>query len=211
MRCTISEPSNPLVCHRELATINVSRTKEPSKLDSPAQPSDAKIFSAHAHRFLRSHNDINQSVVGTEPKQDPASKEQNYSIRLGTDECSFNNIQIERTRYFNDISTFELPKRFIELPSPTARYGLNRSTSRHRNNNHLRIHGYKEEGTTEKPLRMCVLNNIGSIQLDVVRRVRRLRNMMETAEESFSEAISRFELYVSEPGAMRMPVAGNWK
>jgi xylulose-5-phosphate/fructose-6-phosphate phosphoketolase len=89
---------------------------------------------------------------------------------------------------------------------------IHRFTYRRRNHGNLHVRGYKEEGTTTTPFDMCVLNNIDRFQLalDVIRRVPRLRNMMDEAQQRFSEAIQRHKLYVSEHGE-DMPEVRDWK
>jgi xylulose-5-phosphate/fructose-6-phosphate phosphoketolase len=59
---------------------------------------------------------------------------------------------------------------------------------------------------------MCVLNNLDRFQLvlDVIRRVPRLKGMIEEAEQIYSEAIERHHLYVTENGE-DLPEVRDWK
>jgi xylulose-5-phosphate/fructose-6-phosphate phosphoketolase len=85
-------------------------------------------------------------------------------------------------------------------------------TYRRRNHDNMHVRGYMEEGTTTTPFDMCVLNNIDRFQLslDVIRRVPRLRNLMDRAQQAFTDAIQRHKLYVSEHGE-DLPEVRDWK
>jgi xylulose-5-phosphate/fructose-6-phosphate phosphoketolase len=74
------------------------------------------------------------------------------------------------------------------------------------------VRGYKEEGTTTTPFDMCVLNNIDRFQLtlDAIKRVPRLKDESDRAEQWYSEQIQRHRLYVSENGD-DLPEIKNWR
>jgi xylulose-5-phosphate/fructose-6-phosphate phosphoketolase len=74
------------------------------------------------------------------------------------------------------------------------------------------VRGYKEEGTTTTPFDMCVLNNIDRFQLtlDAIKRVPRLKDKGDRAEQWYSEQIQRHRLYVSENGD-DLPEIKNWR
>ena len=74
------------------------------------------------------------------------------------------------------------------------------------------MRGYKEEGTTTTPFDMVVLNNLDRFQLalDVVRRVPRLHEELEKAEERYRAAMERHRLYVGEHGE-DLPEIRNWR
>ncbi len=110
---------------------------------------------------------------------------------------------------FDRIFTADKPVIFAFHGYPTLIHRLT-----YRRNNHVNIHvrGYKEEGTTTTPFDMCVLNNLDRFQLvlDVIRRVPRLKGMIAAAEQTYSEAIERHHLYVTENGE-DLPEIRNWK
>lgn len=89
---------------------------------------------------------------------------------------------------------------------------IHRLTYRRHNHDNLHVRGYKEEGTTTTPFDMCVLNNIDRFQLalDAIRRVPRMADRREAAEQWYSEAIQRHKLYVSEHGE-DLPEIRNWR
>jgi xylulose-5-phosphate/fructose-6-phosphate phosphoketolase len=89
---------------------------------------------------------------------------------------------------------------------------IHRLTYRRHNHDSLHVRGYKEEGTTTTPFDMCVLNNIDRFQLslDAIKRVPRLAEQVDAAEQWYSEAIQRHRLYVAENGD-DMPEILNWR
>ncbi len=89
---------------------------------------------------------------------------------------------------------------------------IHRLTYRRHNHDNIHVRGYKEEGTTTTPFDMCVLNNIDRFQLtvDAIRRVPRLKDVTDKAYQTYSEAIQRHKLYVSEYGE-DLPEIRNWK
>ncbi len=110
---------------------------------------------------------------------------------------------------FDRIFTADKPVLFAFHGYPTL---IHRLTYRRNNHDNIHVRGYKEEGTTTTPFDMCVLNNLDRFQLvlDVVRRVPRLRGMIDEAEQIYSEAIERHHLYVTENGE-DLPEIRNWK
>ena len=89
---------------------------------------------------------------------------------------------------------------------------IHRLTYRRNNHDNLHVRGYKEEGTTTTPFDMVVLNNIDRYQLalDAIRRIPRLRNLVEEATERYRETIVRHKNYVSEHGE-DMPEVRDWR
>jgi len=89
---------------------------------------------------------------------------------------------------------------------------IHRLTYRRHNHDNLHVRGYKEEGTTTTPFDMCVLNNIDRFQLtlDAIKRVPRLKDQVDAAEQWYSEQIQRHKLYVSENGD-DLPDVKNWR
>jgi len=89
---------------------------------------------------------------------------------------------------------------------------IHRLTYRRHNHDNIHVRGYKEEGTTTTPFDMCVLNNIDRFQLtlDAIKRVPRLKDKGDRAEQWYSEQIQRHRLYVSENGD-DLPEIKNWR
>jgi xylulose-5-phosphate/fructose-6-phosphate phosphoketolase len=89
---------------------------------------------------------------------------------------------------------------------------IHRLTYRRHNHDNIHVRGYKEEGTTTTPFDMCVLNNIDRFQLtlDAIKRVPRLKDEGDRAEQWYSEQIQRHRLYVSENGD-DLPEIKNWR
>ncbi|HEY0796127.1 MAG TPA: phosphoketolase, partial [Acidisarcina sp.] len=110
---------------------------------------------------------------------------------------------------FDELFTKDKPVIFNFHGYPTV---IHRLTYRRHNHNGFHVRGYKEEGTTTTPFDMCVLNNIDRYQLtlDAIRRVPRLKDKVEAAVQTYSEAIQRHKLYVSENGE-DLPEIRNWK
>jgi xylulose-5-phosphate/fructose-6-phosphate phosphoketolase len=89
---------------------------------------------------------------------------------------------------------------------------IHRLTYRRHNHDNIHVRGYKEEGTTTTPFDMCVLNNIDRYQLtlDAIKRVPRLKDHVDQAEQIYSEQIQRHRLYVAENGD-DLPEIKNWR
>ena len=89
---------------------------------------------------------------------------------------------------------------------------IHRLTYRRHNHDNLHVRGYKEEGTTTTPFDMCVLNNIDRFQLalDAIKRVPRMADQADAAEQWYSEAIQRHKLYVAENGD-DLPEIRDWR
>ena len=89
---------------------------------------------------------------------------------------------------------------------------IHRLTYRRRNHDNLHVRGYKEEGTTTTRFDMVVLNNIDRYQLalDAVRRVPRLHDRVEEANERYRATIARHRAYVAEHGD-DMPEVQDWQ
>ena len=89
---------------------------------------------------------------------------------------------------------------------------IHQITYRRHNHDNLHVRGYKEEGTTTTPFDIVVLNNIDRYQLalDAIRRVPRLRHLVEKATKRYDESIARHKAYVSENGE-DLPEVRNWR
>ena len=74
------------------------------------------------------------------------------------------------------------------------------------------MRGYKEEGSTTTPFDMVVLNNMDRYQLalDAIRRIPRLRNLVDEATERYRQTIARHKAWVSEHGE-DMPEVRDWQ
>ena len=110
---------------------------------------------------------------------------------------------------FDALFTTDKPVIFAHHGYPML---IHQFTYRRRNHKNIHVRGYKEEGTTTTPFDMCVLNNIDRFQLtvDAIRRVPRLKDVTDKAYQTYSEAIQRHKLYVSEYGE-DLPEIRNWK
>jgi xylulose-5-phosphate/fructose-6-phosphate phosphoketolase len=89
---------------------------------------------------------------------------------------------------------------------------IHQFTYRRRNHNNIHVRGYVEEGTTTTPFDMTVLNRLDRFQLafDAIRRVPRLRNLTDEAQQRLTEQHQRHKLYVVEHG-QDLPEVRNWK
>jgi xylulose-5-phosphate/fructose-6-phosphate phosphoketolase len=110
---------------------------------------------------------------------------------------------------FEALFTTDKPVIFAFHGYPTL---IHRLTYRRRNHNNIHVRGYVEEGTTTTPFDMTVLNRMDRfrLSLDAVSRVPRFRNIVDVANQRFSEAIQRHKLYVAEHGE-DLPEVRNWK
>ena len=84
----------------------------------------------------------------------------------------------------------------------------------YRRHNHANIHvrGYCEEGTTTTPFDMVVLNHLDRYQLalDVIRRVPRLHNQVDTAAAYYCATIERHQQHIHEYGD-DLPEVRDWR
>jgi xylulose-5-phosphate/fructose-6-phosphate phosphoketolase len=89
---------------------------------------------------------------------------------------------------------------------------IHQLTYRRHNHNNIHVRGYVEEGTTTTPFDMTVLNRLDRFQLafDAIRRVPRLRNLTDAAQQRLTEQHQRHKLYVVEHG-QDLPEIRNWK
>src|SRR5579859_3718230 len=110
---------------------------------------------------------------------------------------------------FDQIFTTDRPVIFAFHGYPTS---IHRLTYRRKNHNNFHIRGYKEEGTTTTPFDMVVLNNMDryQLELDAIKRIPRLKSIVEKAIEHYFEVMQRHKLYVTEHGE-DMPAVRNWK
>ena len=110
---------------------------------------------------------------------------------------------------FDEIFTTDRPVIFAFHGYPTL---IHRLTYRRNNHSNIHVRGYKEEGTTTTPFDMVVLNNTDRYQLeyDAIRRIPRLKGMVQRAMERYHEVMQRHKIYVTENG-QDMPEVRNWK
>jgi len=110
---------------------------------------------------------------------------------------------------FDQIFTTDRPVIFAYHGYPAL---IHRLTYRRKNHNNFHIRGYKEEGTTTTPFDMVVLNNMDryQLELDAIKRIPRLKSIVEKAIEHYFEVMQRHKLYVTEHGE-DMPEVRNWK
>jgi len=110
---------------------------------------------------------------------------------------------------FDALFTTDKPVLFAFHGYPTL---IHRLTYRRRNHDNIHVRGYVEEGTTTTPFDMTVLNRVDRFQLvlDVIRRVPKLRPLIDTATQRFDEIRQRHKLYVCEHGE-DLPEVRNWK
>src|SRR5579859_6257828 len=100
---------------------------------------------------------------------------------------------------FDQIFTTDRPVIFAYHGYPAL---IHRLTYRRKNHNNFHIRGYKEEGTTTTPFDMVVLNNMDryQLELDAIKRIPRLKSIVEKAIEHYFEVMQRHKLYVTEHG-----------
>ncbi len=110
---------------------------------------------------------------------------------------------------FDDLFTVDRPVIFAFHGYP---WTIHRLAYRRRNHDNLHVRGYKEEGTTTTPFDMTVLNNMDRFQLtfDAIRRIPRLKSMVEKASDWLYDNLQRHKSYVMEHGE-DLPEVRNWK
>ncbi|MBV9301069.1 MAG: phosphoketolase family protein [Acidobacteriaceae bacterium] len=110
---------------------------------------------------------------------------------------------------FDALFTRDRPVIFAFHGYPTL---IHRLTYRRTNHDNVHVRGYKEEGTTTTPFDMTVLNNLDRFQLafDAIRRIPRLRPVVQRASDWFTNNIQRHKKYVMECGE-DLPEVRNWK
>lgn len=110
---------------------------------------------------------------------------------------------------FDDLFTTDRPVIFAYHGYPWL---IHRLTYRRRNHDNLHVRGYKEEGTTTTPFDMTVLNNMDRFQLafDAIRRIPRLRAMVDKATDELYANHQRHKEYVMQYGE-DLPEVQNWK
>ena len=110
---------------------------------------------------------------------------------------------------FDAIFTTDKPVIFAYHGYPAL---IHKLTYRRHNHENIHVRGYREEGTTTTPFDMVVLNNLDRFQLelDAIRRIPRLANLVPEATERYYVQMQRHKLYVSEHGE-DLPEVKNWK
>jgi xylulose-5-phosphate/fructose-6-phosphate phosphoketolase len=110
---------------------------------------------------------------------------------------------------FDQIFTTDRPVIFAFHGYPTL---IHRLTYRRHNHDNIHVRGYKEEGTTTTPFDMVVLNNMDRFQLclDAIRRIPRLKSIVNKATERYYEQMQRHKIYVAEHGE-DLPEVRSWR
>jgi xylulose-5-phosphate/fructose-6-phosphate phosphoketolase len=110
---------------------------------------------------------------------------------------------------FDELFTVDKPVIFAFHGYPAL---IHRLLYKRTNHDNFHVRGFKEEGATTTPFDMAVINNLDRYQLalDVVERVPRLRDQLQTARSRYWSTMERHKLYLIEYG-QDMPEVLNWQ
>ena len=110
---------------------------------------------------------------------------------------------------FDELFTVDKPVIFAFHGYPAL---IHRLLYKRTNHDNFHVRGFKEEGATTTPFDMAVINNLDRYQLalDVVERVPRLRDQLQTARSRYWSTMERHKLYLIEHG-QDMPEVLNWQ
>ncbi|MES2500677.1 MAG: phosphoketolase family protein, partial [Pseudomonadota bacterium] len=110
---------------------------------------------------------------------------------------------------FDALFTLDKPVIFAFHGYPAV---IHKLTYRRHNHDNIHVRGYKEEGTTTTPFDMVVLNNVDRFQLalDAIKRIPRLKNIVEAETARYWSTMQRHKLYISEHGD-DMPEIRDWQ
>ena len=110
---------------------------------------------------------------------------------------------------FDALFTVDVPVIFAYHGYPAM---IHKLTYRRRNHDNIHVRGYQEEGTTTTPFDMVVLNNLDRYQLalDAIRRIPRLRHLVEKETARYWATIERHKQYICEHGD-DMPEVRDWR
>jgi xylulose-5-phosphate/fructose-6-phosphate phosphoketolase len=110
---------------------------------------------------------------------------------------------------FDELFTVDKPVVFAFHGYPAL---IHRLLYKRNNHENFHVRGFKEEGATTTPFDMAVINNLDRYQLalDVIERVPRLHDQVETARSRYWSTMERHKLYLIEHG-QDMPEVLNWQ
>lgn len=110
---------------------------------------------------------------------------------------------------FDELFTIDKPVIFAFHGYPAL---IHRLLYKRTNHDNFHVRGFKEEGATTTPFDMAVINNLDRYQLalDVVERVPRLRDQLQTARSRYWSTMERHKLYLIEHG-QDLPEVLNWQ
>ncbi|TWC17255.1 MULTISPECIES: phosphoketolase [unclassified Pseudomonas] len=110
---------------------------------------------------------------------------------------------------FDELFTVDKPVIFAFHGYPAL---IHRLLYKRTNHDNFHVRGFKEEGATTTPFDMAVINNLDRYQLalDVVERVPRLRDQLQTERSRYWSTMERHKLYLIEHG-QDMPEVLNWQ
>jgi xylulose-5-phosphate/fructose-6-phosphate phosphoketolase len=110
---------------------------------------------------------------------------------------------------FDELFTVDRPVIFAFHGYPALIHRLLYKRTNHEN---FHVRGFKDEGATTTPFDMAVLNNLDRYQLalDVIERVPRLQDQLQTARARYWEMMEKHKLYLIEHG-QDMPEVLQWQ
>ena len=110
---------------------------------------------------------------------------------------------------FDELFTVDKPVIFAFHGSPAL---IHRLLYKRNNHENFHVRGFKEEGATTTPFDMAVINNLDRYQLalDVIERVPRLHDQLQTARSRYWSIMEKHKLYLIEHG-QDMPEVLNWQ
>ena len=110
---------------------------------------------------------------------------------------------------FDELFTVDKPVIFAFHGYPAL---IHRLLYKRNNHENFHVRGFKEEGATTTPFDMAVINNLDRYQLalDVIERVPRLHDQLQTARSRYWSIMEKHKLYLIEHG-QDMPEVLNWQ
>ncbi|WP_416739468.1 phosphoketolase [Pseudomonas sp. NFX71] len=110
---------------------------------------------------------------------------------------------------FDELFTVDKPVIFAFHGYPALIHRLLYKRTSHEN---FHVRGFKEEGATTTPFDMAVINNLDRyrLALDVIERVPRLHDHVQTAQSRYWSTMEKHKLYLIEHG-LDMPEVLNWQ
>ncbi|UST92618.1 phosphoketolase family protein [Pseudomonas siliginis] len=110
---------------------------------------------------------------------------------------------------FDELFTIDRPVIFAFHGYPAL---IHRLLYKRTNHDNFHVRGFKEEGATTTPFDMAVINNLDRYQLalDVIERVPRFHELVETARARYWSMMEKHKLYLIEHGE-DLPEVRNWQ
>ncbi|MHC8286846.1 phosphoketolase family protein [Pseudomonas sp. XS1P51] len=110
---------------------------------------------------------------------------------------------------FDELFTVDKPVIFAFHGYPAL---IHRLLYKRNNHGNFHVRGFKEEGATTTPFDMAVINNLDRYQLalDVIGRVPRLHDQLQTARSRYWSTMEKHKLYLIEHG-QDLPEVLNWQ